>query len=709
MVFARANQQSPCDPSHTNIVDETSLCLLESVAALGRLCVAVVAHVAAKTPHATESGRVAREIRLESGAVVMKFDDDDADVRVQERERLPLVLAVTQSTTRCDASVMTGPYPQHEEGVKLVETLVQSRERAVKERSLVQTQLLTTREELDVARREISKLQRDLGQCKDIIMMGRLRLPAPPLQPSPVSIGNAAASQSQPITMSGVLEQGRQLLRPVVLMEVARSDVLAMIRASQRPQPTPTEASVAASTSANQAQAQQPSLSSSLADAQSAAMEVLMQAKAEWRARQESELLTSCNGVGDDSSSAGASRKSDMEAAVAIQKLQEEIINSLEREVAVLRRQRDENLRETQSQLSQMFAELEDAQSKMDESTAEWEAKNKELNRLRTLMRFSQLKRDSDKLHETYARVDELESRLRKYQQASYRETLDRQELRRLKMLEAHCRAAMSNAVEQKLSVTATGGDEAPSSLLKWLIHAIPTHLVGLQAGASPSAAAAVAPASPHPGAAKSVSSGKQQTPATPAPGTRRVDESASLPPPAPRETASVMDANSSGIVSDDGSEPCEVSPSPSSVVFPAAPQPMRDEDAPLSLITQRMREYLERKKMPEPPASVATQQQPQQSASSARPASASQQPRRRMTGATPVGALPWQHQATVPHRNPKEDLVTGSGLSSLKRPARPSTAGNARAAGAAGAAATGPMAPKSFAFIGGRMIPVYK
>ncbi|CUG86949.1 Hypothetical protein, putative, partial [Bodo saltans] len=57
-------------------------------------------------------------------------------------------------------------------------------------------------------------------------------------------------------------------------------------------------------------------------------------------------------------------------------------------------------------------------------------------NRLRTLMRFSQLKRDSDKLQETFVRIDELENRLRQVHAQHQRDALDREDLRRLRIVE---------------------------------------------------------------------------------------------------------------------------------------------------------------------------------------------------------------------------------------------------------------------------------
>lgn len=122
-------------------------------------------------------------------------------------------------------------------------------------------------------------------------------------------------------------------------------------------------------------------------------------------------------------------------------KSQQAIISSLEAEVMRLRQERDFALGDSQMQLSKLVQELEEARDRLGESSAEWADKSKELNRLRTLMKFSQLKRDSDKLQETYARVDELETLLRRQQSVTARTEFDREEYQRLRYLETHVRS----------------------------------------------------------------------------------------------------------------------------------------------------------------------------------------------------------------------------------------------------------------------------
>lgn len=115
---------------------------------------------------------------------------------------------------------------------------------------------------------------------------------------------------------------------------------------------------------------------------------------------------------------------------------QQEIIQCLEKENTILRRQRDDQVTSNAKEHQRLMQELEDTQQTLDEKGADWHEKQKELNRLRTLMRFSQLKRDSDKLQETFVRIDELENRLRQVHAQHQRDALDREDLRRLRIVE---------------------------------------------------------------------------------------------------------------------------------------------------------------------------------------------------------------------------------------------------------------------------------
>lgn len=113
-----------------------------------------------------------------------------------------------------------------------------------------------------------------------------------------------------------------------------------------------------------------------------------------------------------------------------------EIIKSLEKENTLLRAQRDEAHAQSQREHQRLMQELDEAHQTLDVQGAGWNEKQKELNRLRTLMRFSQLKRDSDKLQETYARLDELENKLRQLHAEHHREALERDDLQRLRVIE---------------------------------------------------------------------------------------------------------------------------------------------------------------------------------------------------------------------------------------------------------------------------------
>lgn len=94
---------------------------------------------------------------------------------------------------------------------------------------------------------------------------------------------------------------------------------------------------------------------------------------------------------------------------------------------------------------SELARELQRARDDLVSSTQQWDAKQKELSRLRTLMRFSVLKRENERLHAVVERCDELElakQRLERDVQSMNRNGVS-SEMRRLRLLEVHCRALM--------------------------------------------------------------------------------------------------------------------------------------------------------------------------------------------------------------------------------------------------------------------------
>jgi hypothetical protein len=140
----------------------------------------------------------------------------------------------------------------------------------------------------------------------------------------------------------------------------------------------------------------------------------------------------------EEASLDGPPDATDLNQQLSGQKL---VISSLEREVERLRQERDATHQQKQQELDKLVRELEETKESFDQSSSAWDDKMKELNRLRTILRFSQLKADSDKLQGAYKKMDELENTLRKYQMASQRADRDRSEFRRLRMLDAHCKA----------------------------------------------------------------------------------------------------------------------------------------------------------------------------------------------------------------------------------------------------------------------------
>uniref|UniRef100_A0A7S4D395 Uncharacterized protein n=1 Tax=Eutreptiella gymnastica TaxID=73025 RepID=A0A7S4D395_9EUGL len=93
-----------------------------------------------------------------------------------------------------------------------------------------------------------------------------------------------------------------------------------------------------------------------------------------------------------------------------VQQREEEI-----KEQETVAAQRMERIRDLENELSTERRANEDLKNEMARvrSEAQWgDAKSQELHRLRTIMRFSQLKRDSDELHALQQKVQDLESQL---------------------------------------------------------------------------------------------------------------------------------------------------------------------------------------------------------------------------------------------------------------------------------------------------------
>jgi hypothetical protein len=132
--------------------------------------------------------------------------------------------------------------------------------------------------------------------------------------------------------------------------------------------------------------------------------------------------------------------------------------NCLQLQDMVAKYQKEEKARES-GNAKELAEELARVQETLTESAATWDAKQRELQRLRTLMKFSVLKRENERLESTLQRADELEVALnaekRKAREKQYEvERLERQleraladcqarqlmnaELKRLRLLESH-------------------------------------------------------------------------------------------------------------------------------------------------------------------------------------------------------------------------------------------------------------------------------
>jgi hypothetical protein len=145
----------------------------------------------------------------------------------------------------------------------------------------------------------------------------------------------------------------------------------------------------------------------------------------------------------------------------------------------IVDRQHQQDSRPAESEGARSLAEeLARVQEVLSESTATWDAKQQELQRLRTLMRFSVLKKESDQLQDTLERCDQLEvtasQERRKAREKQYEvERLERQleraladarvrktasaELKRLRLLESHCLAIMSAQDRDPVYASAPG------------------------------------------------------------------------------------------------------------------------------------------------------------------------------------------------------------------------------------------------------------
>jgi hypothetical protein len=149
--------------------------------------------------------------------------------------------------------------------------------------------------------------------------------------------------------------------------------------------------------------------------------------------------------AGDRRPNSSVLGESSWRAALAAQ---EAIIQSLETENKSLRQDRDEKIRLGQQEHKRLMEELEEAQTTLDENSAEWQEKQRELNRLRTLMRFSQLKRDSDRLQEMYKRLDELENTIRHHHAAQRSIAMDQDDLQRLRSVEVQLVKVMEGQMQ---------------------------------------------------------------------------------------------------------------------------------------------------------------------------------------------------------------------------------------------------------------------
>ena len=304
----------------------------------------------------------------------------------------------------------------------------------------------------------------------------------------------------------------------------------------------------------------------------------------------------------------------------------------LEFDVHRLKKERDDAVRSRQTEIDSLEGELEKVHQRMDETSEEWAQKQRELNRLRILMRFSQLKKDSDKLVDTYRRVDTLEAEVRRLQQRVRMDDSLQTDLRRLRLLEAHCLSILENQHRDADPATFSGGLNDGTKPLLMLRLLLPDDVLTSPPDVPSRATTAVALAA-RAVAAKGSPRVEAAVPSTEA----RHASSIPLTTQAqhqPRKISSGLRAGTHAIdplpdapvALPDRSPPSEVvAPSPSppaanvptaalapseevaaksacappSAAAPAAPastSETADDDVPFSVITQRMREYLERK-----------------------------------------------------------------------------------------------------------------
>jgi hypothetical protein len=197
--------------------------------------------------------------------------------------------------------------------------------------------------------------------------------------------------------------------------------------------------------------------------------------------------------------------------------------------------------------------ELLKAKLLLDEGSGQWEIKQKELSRLRTLMRFSLLKKDSDQLQAVTDRNAELERLLERKQHGD----VNRDDYRRLRLLEAHCTAMQQRG--------ATDLNSIPKDVLPRRDETVPA------VASSDVAAAGPLPARPP----------VEKSPAKAHP----VSLGATLPTATARPEAVLCDIEGPPTIAETVAETAA-----------DAPSTVADEDVPFNVITDRMQLYLARR-----------------------------------------------------------------------------------------------------------------
>jgi hypothetical protein len=205
--------------------------------------------------------------------------------------------------------------------------------------------------------------------------------------------------------------------------------------------------------------------------------------------------------------------------------------NCLQLQDMVAKYQKEEKDRES-GNAKELAEELARVQETLTETAATWDAKQRELQRLRTLMKFSVLKRENERLESTLQRADELEVALhaekRKAREKQYEvERLERQlersladcqarqlmnaELKRLRLLESHVLGIIAAQDRDPQFAAARGaagsGVTAVSALQR------PTSASMGRASASTTASGSFAPATSSAGAAPGNSPRASQPP----------------------------------------------------------------------------------------------------------------------------------------------------------------------------------------------------